>query len=116
VAFCATHKKNLLLDRADAFIMPSISEPFGLVALEAAQRNTPVIISKTSGVAEVMPSAIAIDFWDVDAMTGKLVTLLKSQKAQKQQIEKQHFNLASLTWENAATKIQNVYRKAFLGL
>lgn len=114
--FLRDTQKNKLLSRADAFIMPSLSEPFGLVALEAAQHNTPVIVSKNSGVAEVMPSAIAVDFWDVDLMSEKLVSLLKNKKAQQSQIAKQHRNLASLTWENSAKKIQDVYKRAFLGL
>lgn len=113
--FLRDTQKNKLLDRADAFVMPSLSEPFGLVALEAAQRNTPVIISKSSGVAEVMKDAIAIDFWDVDKMTEELVSLIKNKETRKEQIEKQHFNLASLTWDNSAKKILQVYKNVFVG-
>lgn len=113
--FLRDTQKNRLLDRANVFIMPSISEPFGLVALEAAQRSTPVIVSKSSGVAEVLPSAIQVDFWDVDRMTEEVVQLLKNKNAQQLQAHKQHLNLASITWENSALKIRDIYKKVFIG-
>ncbi len=52
---------------SDVYVMPSVSEPFGIAPLEAVRHNTPVIISKQSGVAEVLRNAIKVDFWDVDA-------------------------------------------------
>lgn len=113
--FLRDTQKNHLLDRANAFIMPSLSEPFGLVALEAAQRNTPVIISRQSGVAEVMPSAIAIDFWDVDKMTEELEKILTNPKVSNEQVLQQHQDINKVTWQQSATKIQKVYRTAFLG-
>jgi glycogen synthase len=108
-------QKQKLLDRADVFVMPSVSEPFGLVALEAAERHTPVIVSKTSGVAEVMPGAVAVDFWDVDEMAATIEKLI-SDKDHHQQIQTQQLKeLKNVTWESAAKKIKHVYRKAFLG-
>ena len=113
--FIRDTQKNKLLDRADVFVMPSLSEPFGLVALEAAQRQTPVIISKTSGVAEVLPSSIAIDFWDVDQMRDSIVLLLKNRNQAQTQVRQQLQDINNTSWENAATKVKEVYRKAFLG-
>jgi glycogen(starch) synthase len=113
--FIRDHQREKLLDRADIFVMPSLSEPFGLVALEAAERHTPVIISKTSGVSEVLPSAVAVDFWDIDAMTTAIEELLKDDH-QRQHLQQQQLKeLEQVTWHNAAERVRHVYRKAFTG-
>ena len=70
----ATHQAFQL---ADLFIMPSVREPFGLVALEALKNNTPVIVSKQSGVSEVLQNALKVDFWDHDEMVNKIVAVLR---------------------------------------
>jgi glycosyltransferase involved in cell wall biosynthesis len=62
---------------ADVCVMPSVSEPFGLVALESLRSGTPCVIPKTAGVAEVVSNAFKVDFWDVDAMTNQIVALLR---------------------------------------
>jgi len=113
--FVRDAQRELLLDRSDVFIMPSISEPFGLVALEAAQRNTPVIISKQSGVSETLPSALVADFWDIKLMTKQVVGLLTDQQTQQTQVVKQQTDIAKATWERAADRVKQVYRTAFLG-
>lgn len=113
--FVRDTQRERLLDRSDVFIMPSVSEPFGLVALEAAQRNTPVIVSKNSGVTEVLPSAIQADFWDTDLMAGQVVSLLQNSQQSKNVIENQHQDLSSITWPKAAERISQVYRDVFLG-
>ncbi len=61
---------------ADIYVMPSVSEPFGLVALESLMNNTPVIISKTSGASEVLNHVLKVDFWDVDEMANKIISVL----------------------------------------
>lgn len=111
--FLRDHQRNRLLDRADVFVMPSLSEPFGLVALEAAQRHTPVIVSKNTGVAEVLPSAIAVDFWDVQAMTHEVVRLLSDTSHTQAVVEKQLHEVNQVTWDKAANKIRSVYRNLF---
>lgn len=113
--FVRDEQKNRLLDRADVFVMPSISEPFGLVALEAAQRNTPVIISKNTGVSEVLPSAIALDFWDINKMSSSIVELVTNKKKAQHVVSQQLLDVAKQTWKSSAQKIQEVYSKAFLG-
>jgi len=113
--FVRSNQKHKLLDRADVFVMPSLSEPFGLVALEAAQRHTPVIVSKSSGVVEVLPSAIAVDFWDVDMMTKTVVNLLADDSLHQAVTQNQLGDLNHTTWVNSAKRIKEVYRSAFLG-
>ena len=65
-----------LYARADVFVMPSLSEPFGLVALEALARGTPAIISRTSGVGEVLPRVLRVDFGDVEELAAKILWVL----------------------------------------
>jgi len=113
--FVRDRQRETLLDRADIFIMPSLSEPFGLVALEAAERHTPVIISKQSGVREVLPSAIAIDFWDAQKMAQTVVDLLGRPDDHAAQAAAQLHDLGSVTWHNAAQKIDQVYQRAMRG-
>ncbi len=108
-------ERERLLDRADVFVMPSLSEPFGLVAVEAAQRQTPVIISTNSGVAEVLQSAIKMDFWDTDQMASEINTLINQPKKARDMISSQNADLLIVTWSNAAGHIREIYRQAFLG-
>jgi len=111
--FVRDRQKEILLDRADLFVMPSVSEPFGLVALEAAQRHTPVIVSKQSGVAEVLPSAVQLDFWDIDAMVGEMIHLLQNNDHHQQIIDRQLHDISKVTWSNSATKVRDVYQQLF---
>ncbi|MDA1079442.1 MAG: glycosyltransferase family 4 protein [bacterium] len=113
--FVRDNQRELLLDRSDVFVMPSVSEPFGLVALEAAQRNTPVIVSKQSGVHEVMPSASVADFWDIDLMTTQVVSLLRDKQLRNNQVVAQQSEVSKATWSRAAEQVRQVYRTAFLG-
>lgn len=108
-------QREKLLDRADVFVMPSLSEPFGLVALEAAERHTPVIVSKTSGVSEVLSQAIKVDFWDVNEMANTIEKLLNDKDHHHQVKSGQLEELKNITWDRAADKIRNVYRKVFTG-
>lgn len=113
--FIRDTQREKLLDRADLFVMPSISEPFGLVALEAAQRKTPVIVSSNSGVSEVMPHSVVTDFWDVQKMTAEIVRLLSDDTARATVTSGQTADLEKVTWESAAAKIRHTYSKAFTG-
>lgn len=113
--FLRSVQRDILLDRADVFVMPSISEPFGLVAVEAAQRHTPVIISKNAGVSEVLHGAVALDFWDVNKMATAITELLTNTNYAGKVVEKQLEDLQHITWGNAAKKVTQSYVKALLG-
>jgi glycogen(starch) synthase len=94
---------------SDVFVMPSISEPFGIVPLEAMQSNVPVVISKQSGVAEVLKHAIKVDFWDVDGMADAIYGLCHYDKLSEvfKKYGKEEVN--NLKWKNAAFKVKKIY-------
>lgn len=102
-------ERQAILDRADIFVMPSVSEPFGLVAVEAIQRGAPVIVSKTAGVAEVIPSAIAIDFWDIAKLTTAICELLDKPQRRQQLWQQQKNEANRVSWERAAHAVRQVY-------
>lgn len=113
--FVRDAQRETLLDRADVFVMPSLSEPFGLVALEAAERHTPVIVSKNAGVSEVLPSGIAIDFWDLHKMTETIVEILDNHQHRQGVVSRQLGELHHVTWQRAATRVNDIYRSVFAG-
>ena len=78
---------NRAYKMADLYVMPSVSEPFGISSLEAMNRNVPVLMSKQSGIAEVVTHALKVDFWDIDEMANKMIAVLKRPqlKANSQQ-------------------------------
>lgn len=96
---------------SDVYVMPSVSEPFGIAPLEAVRHNTPVIISKQSGVAEVLRNAIKVDFWDVDAMADAIFALLHYEGISKMFKELGSEELKKLKWEHVAAKLVTVYEK-----
>ncbi len=97
---------------SDVFVMPSISEPFGLVPLEAMRTNVPVIVSKQSGVAEILKHAIKVDFWDVDGTADAIYGLLHYKALSKMFILYGKEEVDNLKWEHAAVKIMDVYKNA----
>ncbi|MEM6552312.1 MAG: glycosyltransferase [Planctomycetota bacterium] len=94
---------------ADVYVMPSVSEPFGIAPLEAISHDVPVIISKTSGVSEVLQHVLKVDFWDIDEMANKIVAVLKYPPLGV--TLRQHADLESrrLTWGDAAEACRDVY-------
>lgn len=95
---------------SDVFVMPSVSEPFGIVPLEAMRSNVPVIISKQSGVAEILQHALKIDFWDVDAMADCIYGLVNYEGLSKMFKNYGKTEVDNLKWENAAFKVKEVYQ------
>ena len=97
---------------SDVYIMPSVSEPFGTSPLEAMRANVPSIISKQSGVAEVLDYAVKVDYWDVDAMADAIYGFVKYPALSKMFSEKGLEEVTGLKWNNAAAKIKTVYEDA----
>ena len=96
---------------ADLFVMPSVSEPFGLVPLEALGNDVPVIISKQSGVSEVLTHILKVDFWDIDEMANKIVAVLKYSPLRTTLRNYGNFEVRKLRWEDAARKCADIYEK-----
>ena len=97
---------------SDVYIMPSVSEPFGISPLEAMRANVPVIISKQSGVAEVLDYAVKVDYWDVDAMADAIYGFVKYPALAKMFSKKGLEEVTGLKWNNAAAKVKAVYEDA----
>jgi len=93
----------------DVYVMPSVSEPFGISPLEAMQSNVPVIISHQSGVAEILKHAVKVDFWDIDAMADAIYGILNYEALSKTFKKYGKEEVENLKWENSARKVREVY-------
>ena len=94
---------------ADLYVMPSVSEPFGIAPLEALDHDVPVIISKQSGVSEVLKHALKVDFWDVNEMANKIVAVLKYPPLQMTLRSHGNFEVRRLRWKDTAIKCAKIY-------
>jgi len=94
---------------SDVYVMPSVSEPFGISPLEAMQSGVPTIISKQSGVAEVLKYSLKVDFWDIDAMADAIYGLLAYPAISKMAAREGKEEVDALKWDDAAVKINRIY-------
>ncbi len=101
---------------ADLYVMPSVSEPFGLTPLEALANDVPVLISKQSGVAEVLKHALKVDFWDVDEMANKIVAVLRHPPLHATLRDHGSFEVKRLRWTDSAENCIKVYQAALGGM
>ncbi|MEM1167277.1 MAG: glycosyltransferase [Planctomycetota bacterium] len=97
---------------ADCYVMPSVSEPFGIAPLEAMANGTPAIISKQSGVSEVLQNVLKVDFWDIDEMANKILAVLRHPPLSQTLREHGTMEIRELTWRGAAEKCVEVYKEA----
>jgi len=109
--FLDKEKVNQLLSMTDVYCMPSVSEPFGLSAIEAAQFGIPAVISKQSGVAEVLTRARKADYWDVELMAEHIHELLTDADAREEAVRISLEDQQNCTWEAAAGKVINLYQE-----
>lgn len=96
---------------ADLFVMPSVSEPFGLTPLEAALYGTPSLVSKQSGVGEVLHSCLRVDFWDVNEMANKMIAAVRSDALTAQLAEGASEQVWNMSWHRTADAIYNIYHR-----
>lgn len=96
---------------ADLYVMPSVSEPFGLVALEALKNKTPIIISKQSGVSEVLHHALKVDFWDINEMTNKIVNVLRYEELRQELATNGHQEVQQFNLDEPARKCIAAYKE-----
>ncbi|MGH7818741.1 MAG: glycosyltransferase family 4 protein, partial [Candidatus Binatia bacterium] len=100
---------------ADVYVMPSVSEPFGLTPLEAMQRGTPVILSKQSGVSEVVKHCLKVDFWDTEDLAAKILGVLAWRELREELADGARREVAKLSWTAAAEQVLDVYRSVLEG-
>ena len=99
-------------EMADMYVMPSVSEPFGIAPLEAMSHNVPVMISKQSGVSEVLTHVLKVDFWDVNEIANKIAAVLKYPALPKTLRQHCSNELKKFNWTESAKQCLNVYRSA----
>ena len=97
---------------ADLYVMPSVSEPFGIAPLEAMNNDVPVIISKQSGVSEVLNHVLKVDFWDIDEMANKIVAVLKHAPLAGMLRKEGSIEVGKLNWSDAARRCVEIYSEA----
>ncbi len=97
---------------ADLYVMPSVSEPFGIAPLEAVANDVPVIISKQSGVSEVLTNALKVDFWDTNEMANKIVAVLKHPPLARTLRQQGGFEVSKMSWTDSARACVAVYEQA----
>jgi glycosyltransferase involved in cell wall biosynthesis len=96
---------------ADLLVMPSVSEPFGLVPLEALHHEVPVIISKQSGIAEVLHHALKVDFWDTREMANKIISVLRHQSLHQVLRENGTSEVQRFRWSDCAQQCLKIYSR-----
>lgn len=94
---------------ADLYVMPSVSEPFGIAPLEAMSHDVPVIISKQSGVSEVLSHALKVDFWDINEMANKIIAVLRHPPLAHTLRQHGSFEVRAMSWSDAASACNTVY-------
>jgi glycogen synthase len=104
-------ERDRMYQSVDLVVMPSVSEPFGLVPLEAIQHGTPSLISKQSGVSEVVSHVLKVDFWDTEEMADKILATLRYPVMRNQLAREGRHELYKLSWKNAALKVVNLYNR-----
>ncbi len=98
-----------MLKASDVFVMPSVSEPFGISPLEAMQMGVPSIISKQSGCAEILENVIKVDYWDINAMADAIYSIIKYPGMYKQLHENGLNEVDQIRWKKAGAKVINIY-------
>jgi glycosyltransferase involved in cell wall biosynthesis len=109
IGFLRGNNVKIMYSMSDLYVMPSVSEPFGLSTLEAMQNNVPVIISRQSGVSEVITNAIKVNFWDIDAMADAIYGTLNYPSLGEHMIRNGIKEVNNLKWIKSAERIKEIY-------
>lgn len=109
--FVSREEGDRLYRMADVFVMPSVSEPFGIVPLEAMAQGTPVIISKQSGVSEVVRHALKVDFWNVDDLANKILAALSYTTLHETLRQEGTREVRGFNWDSVAEEVEKLYHE-----
>jgi glycosyltransferase involved in cell wall biosynthesis len=109
--FVDRERAAALYASADVFVMPSVSEPFGIVPLEAMDRGVPVILSRQSGASELLRNALKVDFWDVDDLAEKILAALRYPSLARELRERGRAEVGRITWDGVAERFDGLYRE-----
>ncbi len=111
LGYVPEEKKPLLYRYADVYVMPSVYEPFGITALEAIAAGTPVIVSKNAGVTDLVRNVITVDFWDVEGLANKIISVLRHEPLRRVLVKNGKIEIKRYTWDSAADLTLRTYRK-----
>lgn len=111
VGFLRGEELNRVYRLADCFVMPSVSEPFGITALESVVNGTPVLVSKQSGVKETLTHVLTADFWDIDELANKILAVLNYDSLSLMLKTGSLEQIKNLNWHQAAKKCIDIYRQ-----
>lgn len=107
--FLKVKEAMLAYRSADLYVMPSVSEPFGINVLESMINGTPVIVSKQSGASEAVYNILKVDFWDIEEIANKILAVLRYEPLKNHLAAEAGKEVGNLGWDKAATKCRNIY-------
>lgn len=99
----------------DLFVMPSVSEPFGLTPLEAIGFGTPALVSKQSGISEVLRNCLKVDFWDIDEMANNIAAVVQSDTLRDELWRAAYLEYEKMSWNDASDKVLQLYEAQTAG-
>lgn len=108
--FLRGEDRDRMFQSADVYVMPSISEPFGITALESIVNETPIIVSKTSGVSEILKNILKVDFWDTGEIANKIIAVLNFKSLKENLVIEGKREINTFTWGRSADQVMDVYK------
>ncbi|MEK6808914.1 MAG: glycosyltransferase family 4 protein [Nanoarchaeota archaeon] len=109
--FLTESEVNSVYRMADVYVMPSVSEPFGITTLEAMNNGTPVIISRQSGVSEIVNHCLKVDFWDINQIASKIISVVRYNELKECLVENSSNEVMRFSWDTSAKRCIEVYQK-----
>ena len=113
--FLSSRDVDRMYAMSDVYVMPSVSEPFGIAPLEAMAYDVPVLVSRQSGVVEVLRNAIQVDFWNVREMANKICALLSYPHLAAEEVRNCHEEMKNISWDHAAARLCSIYERLVTG-
>ena len=109
--FLQGEEKFRIMQAADLYVMPSVSEPFGMVPLEIIANGTPVLLSKQCGVGEVLNHVLKVDFWDIDEMANKIIAVIRHKCLHDDLVKESGREILGISWDNSAQRCLDIYQQ-----